>query len=716
MRATLSGYYRNLHFDQSKTARELFDVTKQISSGQKIQYAHEDTSTFIDTVRLDNEITTLTQAKQNAQSALQVSTNTDTTMNDMTKILDTMKVKLVSAANESHSPESLNAIALELRGLEENLRQLANTSINGNYLFSGSEIKTKPIDDNGIYQGNAEDMKSFLGSGVEQTYNINGQNLFLGDENDTQRKITLNMPQFNQTLLYPDVMEDPGIPRELARKEEYLTGNHTVRDLMGDTDPNIDLLNPKHHFYIHGTTHDGTSFKTVISKSDEDSIQSLLDEIGYAFGNSLTSKVVDVTLNEDGQIEIEDRMPGSSKLDFHMVGATDFDPVLPDNALVTDVDALDGGETDFKNIADDIAAGINPPTNPLHVKSFMQSSLSASTLATNNIESLVYDRNDFVKEGVNLSSNVPQIVKNDNSFATDSTKLHEVFSGITYDFEGNYVSGLDLETLTVQGLDVNGNTYDIDINFSDAGSTVSGTIAGVAIANFPVEDVAGNPTNAGDMTYRQLMDVVNFAVTGTDPNGYATYEDAIRAAKTLGEVNLSYDGKVNFKENGSSVTQASIAMFDPSTNLFSAPFIKPNDNGPIASFNANNALTISDPKTDFFKQIDEAITSVELGRIRADGNVGDPRNGGVQNAIQAIDDLANHLFNQHSVAGVQSQTFQTTSDRTDLLIITTKTLRSDTIDVDFAEASLELKQLEINYQAMLSTVTRISELSLVNYL
>jgi flagellar hook-associated protein 3 FlgL len=51
-----------------------------------------------------------------------------------------------------------------------------------------------------------------------------------------------------------------------------------------------------------------------------------------------------------------------------------------------------------------------------------------------------------------------------------------------------------------------------------------------------------------------------------------------------------------------------------------------------------------------------------------------------------------------------------------MLLITTQVLRSETIDVDFAQASLELKQLELNYQAMLSTVSRISQLSLVNYL
>ena len=140
-------------------------------------------------------------------------------------------------------------------------------------------------------------------------------------------------------------------------------------------------------------------------------------------------------------------------------------------------------------------------------------------------------------------------------------------------------------------------------------------------------------------------------------------------------------------------------------------------NASVLSFNANNALEISDPKTNFFKQIDAIISSVEQARIRADGSLGiDPRNVGVQNSIQALDDLSEHLFNQHSVAGVHSQTLQTTEDRTDLLIITTQTLRSETLDVDIAEASLELKQLELNYQAMLSSVSRITQLSLVNYL
>ena len=718
MRATLSGYYRNLQFDQSKVAKELFDVTKQISSGQKIQYAHEDTSVFVDAVRLDNEVTTLTQVKQNAQSGLQVSTNTDTTMNEMTKILEAMKVKLVSAANESHSPESLNAIAAELRGLENNMLQLANTSVNGRYLFSGTEINTKPIDVNGVYQGNDKDMKAFIGSGVDQTYNINGQDLFLGAENDTQRKITTNVPQFSLTQLYPDVMVATTTPRELGT-EEYLTQNNTIRDLMGDTD--TDTTNdPQSHFYIRGTRSNGESFKEKISDIDSDqTIDVLLARIEKAFGEGTVS----VTLNEDGQIEVEDKFKGSSKLDFHMVGAVDFSGGAA--ADVNSIDLLDTGTTDFGLIADEIVAGTPPAAlvNNLYVKEFTKSSLTSAPGAASNIEGIVYDRTQFTHNGPKLESNTSQVIKTgtkdangesaSNLFATDATKLIDVF-----DFD---TAAAGPSVLRLQGTQKSGAPYDLDIVFpnpltSDVEVRTAALPAGTGALLYTIAngDVDGNTTTGEEMTYRQLMDVINMAInnqTPTDGNALS-YRTAIDNANTSSSVNLSYDGKITF-EDSTSPTSAEISLYDASSDDFTLPGVV---NGSMATFNSNNTLSISDPKTDFFKQIDEAIKSVELGRIRADGDVEDPRNVGVQNAIQALDDLSNHLYNQHSVAGVQSQTLQVTSDRTEMLIINTQILRSETLDVDIAEASLELKQLELNYQAMLSTVSRISQLSLVNYL
>ena len=80
MRVTSTSYFNNIYGENNKLNQQLFDVNKQIASGQKIQYAHEDPGVFIDTLRLDNEMTTLSQIKDSAQNAYKVSTQTDTTI------------------------------------------------------------------------------------------------------------------------------------------------------------------------------------------------------------------------------------------------------------------------------------------------------------------------------------------------------------------------------------------------------------------------------------------------------------------------------------------------------------------------------------------------------------------------------------------------------------------------------------------------------------
>lgn len=638
MRTTLSGYYRNLQFDQSKTASRLFDVNKQISSGQKIQYAYGDTSTFTDTMRLDNEVTTLSQVKQNAQRALQFSTNTDDTMVNMTEILETMKVKFIAAANDTNSPESRKGIALELRGLEKNFLSLANTSIDGKFIFSGTETRTKPIDINGVYQGNDGDLNALIGSGVDQKYNINGADLFLGAENGTKREIsTFISLKDNTTGSVADI-------------------NNTLQDVTGS--PNAQT------FYIRGTNHDGTSFKDRFTLGSGASIDNLLQSITAEF----TPGTVNVSLNDGGHIVVRDKISGSSKLDFHIVAGETV-------------------EADIDNLVPSIE--------------FMKSGLTSNTSAVGS-ESVIYDRTFFAHKGNSLESNVSQIVKvgvsdlngNDlgNSFAVDSTKLGDVFSSLT-------------STLQVEGKRLDGSVFNIDIDFG-----VPATVGGDY--NYNVADGLGNTTDGADMTYRQLMDVVNMAMNNQTPVGAgALYSAAIVSSNANSTLSLSYDGKITFSDKNNNPTLADISLSDINSDNFA------NTNGSMAIFQSNNALTISDPKTDFFKQLDEAIKSVELARAQADGlNLLDPRNGGIQNALAALDDLSEHMFNQHSVAGAQSNILERTEIRTDLLLVTTQTLRSETIDVDFAEAALALKQLELSYEAMLSSVSRISQLSLVNFL
>ncbi|MDQ7045979.1 MAG: flagellar biosynthesis protein FlgL [Sulfurimonas sp.] len=681
MRITQSMYYKNLYGTNNENLQtRLFDVNKQIASGLKIQYASDDVATFAQTMRLDNEITTLAQIKKSTQNGFKVSTQSDDTLNNFVTSMTRMKTLLIQAGSGVNDETSLDAIALELRGQESHLKNLANTSINGQFLFSGSAVDVKPISEDGTYNGNATKMNSFLGSNASQQYNISGAELFLGEESSVRREITTNV---TQNLNAPT-------------GGNSLSESSTLGEFMGLSPSN------QQFFYLRGVQSNGTAFNQKVTLTNAETVGDLLTQIGNAYGNTIANKVVDVSLSGSGQIVIADKLKGSSKLDFHMVGATDFDGTLPDNADVTNVDALDSGSNDYTT-----ASG-GPG---LYVREFMKSGFTQSdsvSAADNNLEGILYDRTKFSVTGNTVSSNIAQINKDTNAFATPSTKILDVASGTT----------LDTKQFQFSGTNVSGTAFDVQIDFANAGSTF--TLDG-GVTTYDIFDV-GSPRAAvsgDDMTYQQLMDVINMVTTGNLPaNSNALgndaqeaidYDAAIKTSNFAGTTSLSNDGKIEFGDLNFTTTQVTMSLHDSNSGDFTQP-------ASVLSFNSNNALTVRDAKTDFFKTIDELIKSVENHITYPDSTVGNQRSVGIENSIAMMEDLFNHTVRSQSIVGANSNALTSSLERTEILDISTKTLRSEVVDTDLAESALRLTQLTLNYEAMLSTVGKVSKLSLVNYL
>ena len=708
MRVTQSMYYNNIFgTNNSKLNKDLFDVNKQIASGLKIQYASDNVRTFTETMRLDNEITTIAQTKKSVQSGYKTSDQTDVSLNEFTDSMNRMRTLLVQAANDTNDNTSRDAIAKELRGIEKNLRNLANTSINGQYIFSGSAVNVKPIAEDGTYKGNDVAMKAFLGSNSQQKYNIAGSELFLGEESNVQKQVTTNV--VNASLL-PSGGE--------------LTPSSSIAELMGDKD--TVKLNQS-HFYLRGTKSDGTSFKKIINLNDNATIQDLLSGIE----NSYAANTVNVSMNNNGQIIVEDKQNGSSKLDFHLVGAVDYNSnytsgsaVPADRAKITNIDALDGAKTDYATSS----------ATDYFVKEFSRSNLSSvtNTVTGNptNIQGLIYDRAEFEKNGSKLTSNAPQIIQKKhyvsdkgyvvdsikkgepNGFATGSTLLSEVANTkneILPSTTPHKTYTIAPSTLNFDGKKINGTAFSATFNLPALPATASFSIGG---STYDIFNVDGTKVESDKITYRQMMDVMNIITTDTLPtttNSANDYHTATDTATFKGTTSLSYDGRLEFNDLTNANTKADIALYDANSKDFSK-------NASIMTFNTNNALTIRDPKTDFFKTINDIIQGVESYSNAPDANDPVVRSVGIQNAIAMMDDLQDHIFRTQATAGAQSNTLSKSLERVQTLEISTMSLRSSVIDTDLAESSLKLSQLTLNYKAMLSTVSKVSQLSLVNYL
>ena len=933
MRITDSLFYFNTKNNYQKSMKKLYDVNSQISTGSKIQNSFEDSGVYVDTMRLNYEVSTLEQVKKVSSKAQTFANNTDATMNQFNDTLVKFKSKLIQAANATNSQTSLSAIANDLQAMRDHMVSIANTSINGQFLFSGSALNVKPINRDGTYNGNGDNLNASIGSDVKLPYNIDGKSLFLGKDSDYQKIVSTNVQMLNQSKLHPDVMVvNSGVT---AGKKVYLNSNDTIRDLVGDFDNNS-TNDPNSMFYISGRKPDGKTFSSKIEMGSSEKVSVLLDKIGQKFGNTSTNKVVDVKMNGYGQIEVKDLKAGNQLLDMNIFGAvdrsasagsagnadattvdilmkeknvqiiefqksnfkstntassissrqdiftpgrftlgapmlkTDGTPVDTSTALQdfmgTDINTIDfSGKDNSGTIKNDTLSVSNTTTvqelldkvqtvyglsvrlengqiylsggdntdftsNKLDAKLTGTDSVgvaevqsldiktsstggsvkvagvtvstanadSPTTVATkivnaittaglphtdgngnsitainskggkvfftydvangdvanvdiasnttgsilgsvitetqyapsrvlnvfNTFDGMNYERRGFEKSGNILTSNIPQIVKKTNTIATNSTKLSEV-SGI--------VPFVDT-SLEFNFTDINGKMGKGKINLFNAGATFqvdfdhSGTFE--PNETIPLYNADGTTQTKGkDVTYKQLTDVLALALSNTHPvdldkldsngnfvslpdgNIFPEYEKALISAKSIVHVGLDDKGRLNVHDKQQTATKMELSLFDSRSNSFALS----NDTAAFA-FMANDAVSIQKPSVDFFQELDGIIKSVRDGNLSMNADFSNPRNLGIQNSITTINHLSDHITKMHTKIGSYSNALQSASDRADFLTINVKTVRSKIADVDMAEAYMNFTQLSNNYQAMLSTISKINSMSLLKYM
>ena len=866
MRISTNTIYTKFLYDQQTTYTNLNRVNNQLSSGMKIDKIYDDPTVFTDTLRLDNESNSLTQVLNTSKNAQTFANNTDTTLNDMTRTLEEFKTKLLQAANATNSDTSYSALADELQGLRDHLQTLANTSIDGKFLFSGTAFDTKPISNDGSYNGNNKRITAKLGSGVNVPYNIDGASLFQGIDRDYAKHISTNVQHFDKLKEHPEfvVLRDGKyyIDREIKEHNQTPATDDPPQQVSLSTDSDIRMLTGVNdiydsekdtykdgtsYFYISGRKPNGETFNEKFSLSNSAKIDDLLDRIGQAFGNTPTAKAVDVSMNEFGEIEIKDTTTGKMVTDFNLV-ASDADEESVDDLVkngdyvvsfiksnyppIRDIASPTAQNKDFDNriftlntefrtIEDERFAkptdtvfdvlgkkGLNEANDPATMETLNKIHFSGTNVdgesvdvsidvtedttmqdimdsieenfqvddgdvkvslengkliiydatlddknetskltftmdaqyeetddqgntTTTNLsmfareDGLTNDKTQFDVNGRIVMSSIPQVDKNTQTFATEDTKMIDVSGS----------DDIDGKRIDVNYTDKDGNIKRAyftlrDTEWTDAnGDTHLSTFTIIADdgteTTYDIYDNEGNKTPIHDITtitqeldpktcelcnvehttkgitYKQFDDVIGMLVSGNLPasNTPTDYNNAINAYQEDVDVDLK-DGKLFVDDKNNATTKIRLEIHDHDTDTYN------NTNDPVFTFNANNAITIDEPKVDIFKQLDEIIQSVREGRVRMDGDEDNPRDIGIQGGIELIDHLQDHIIKKHTEIGAISASLQRTEERTNMLIVHTETLKSDVVDVDIAQASLELQKLTLNYQAMLSSISK----------
>lgn len=750
MRVTNKLNFTNSIQNTMSGASALNKLDMQLSSGMKIQDSYEDASIYIDNTRLEYELETLKQIKEATSSAKEMTSNSMKALQDMVKLLENFKVKVTQAASDSNSQTSREAIAKELEKIKEQIVQLANTSINGQYLFAGAQLNHKPFDSKGNYFGDKNNVNVVTGAGTESPYNIPGFDLFFKADGDYQKQITTN-ESFTDNRY--DLSKDPD-------KKQYLKGDNLWQDLIGlgyvkDKNLNIDkdfeqddtrLKFPPTTLYVQGVKPDGQSFKSAVLVNPTDKMEDVLEKIGNLYGNTATEKVVDVTINDSGQIQIRDLKEGNNKLDFHAVAYTpQFDDKTEMQEIETAMQAAQPplSKDDLTNLV--MQTAIGNPAKPitdlqspvqitinnqqfeinLHQTDFINSKMTDTQGgATNGAD---YDNTFFEKHGNSVIGNVSQVIQGTNAYATDDTKLSEVMSGNAMD------STLNL-TVNSKG----GNTYNVTVDLQN--STVSfpdpanpnQTITFPITHTNPTTGNNGVVTPPNEITYRQINDIIGMFASDQVPtqtitpnNGqitnaqYDTLQKLMSDSKSTVNVTMDYRGRISVTDKLSTGTNIGVSLSDSQSGHFPQPPYNHTANqvaGPDFSFNANNSLVIDEPNVDVIKDLDLMIEAVLSGNMRANADGDNPRNTGMQGALERLDHLSDHINKLNTTMGAYHNNIDNVNTRVTFLGVNVQTLKTKVNDADYAETLMNLMQTQLAYQASMKATTTISQLSLLNYM
>ncbi|EAL53899.1 flagellin B homolog (fla), putative [Campylobacter upsaliensis RM3195] len=751
MRVTNKLNFTNSIQNTMSGASALNKLSVQLSLGMKIQDSYEDASIYIDNTRLEYELETLKQIKEATSSAKEMTSNSMKALQDMVKLLENFKVKVTQAASDSNSQTSREAIAKELEKIKEQIVQLANTSINGQYLFAGAQLNHKPFDSKGNYFGDKNNVNVVTGAGTESPYNIPGFDLFFKADGDYQKQITTN-ESFTDNRY--DLSKDPD-------KKQYLKGDNLWQDLIGlgyvkDKNLKIDkdfeqddtrLKFPPTTLYVQGVKPDGQSFKSAVLVNPTDKMEDVLEKIGNLYGNTATEKVVDVTINDSGQIQIRDLKEGNNKLDFHAIAYTpQFDDKTEMQEIETAMQAAQPplSKDDLTNLVMEAAIGNNPArpiTNlqspvqitinnqqfeiDLHQTDFINSKMTDTQGgATNGAD---YDNTFFEKHGNSVIGNVSQVIQGTNAYATDDTKLSEVMSGNAMD------SILNL-TVNSKG----GNTYNVTVNLQN--STVSfpdpanpgQTITFPITHTNPTTGNNGVVTPPNEITYRQINDIIGMFASDQVPtqtitpnNGqitnaqYDTLQKLMSDSKSTVNVTMDYRGRISVTDKLSTGTNIGVSLSDSQSGHFPQPPYNHTASqvaGPDFSFNANNSLVIDEPNVDVIKDLDLMIEAVLSGNMRANADGDNPRNTGMQGALERLDHLSDHINKLNTTMGAYHNNIDNVNTRVTFLGVNVQTLKTKVNDADYAETLMNLMQTQLAYQASMKATTTISQLSLLNYM
>lgn len=200
-------------------------LQQQIASSKRIEKPSDDPYGTVQSLSYQSTLNEIDQYQKNAQDGISMAEATDTAIGQVTSILQRVRELAVQGGNDTYNSSDRQSIATEIKSLQQELGNVANTTLGNRYLFSGTD-NTAPYQNGTLQSTNQEGVQWNIGKGVSVTANVTAAALFGNVADGKNLFDTLN--SVAQTL------DNGGSPNSLiATIDKQLDNVSTQRAIVG---------------------------------------------------------------------------------------------------------------------------------------------------------------------------------------------------------------------------------------------------------------------------------------------------------------------------------------------------------------------------------------------------------------------------------------------------------------------------------------------------
>jgi flagellar hook-associated protein 3 FlgL len=192
---------RSVVADANTAATRLADTQKRLASGKDILRPSDDPFGTNRSLLMREQLERVNQHARNVAEAIGWQEATESAMSRITDMIHRVRELMIEGANDTSTQAGREAIATEIDQLIEAVKQEANTSYSGRFLFSGTATQTQPYAaGSDAYAGNAAAIAREIGPGVSVQVNVVGSDLLGSGQAAADNKLLHVMRDIAQHL------------------------------------------------------------------------------------------------------------------------------------------------------------------------------------------------------------------------------------------------------------------------------------------------------------------------------------------------------------------------------------------------------------------------------------------------------------------------------------------------------------------------------------